>query len=326
MNKLCIDKDNPLVSVIIPFYNRENTILYTLYSVYKQSYRPIEMIVIDDGSTDRTAEIIEEWMKEHRRSYFDVHLIRQENNGAQTARNHGLQKCRGTYIQFLDSDDLLLTEKIQKQVTALDTSHADVAYGDSLVGPNWKEAIRKKRGQIADPVESLIGKWWNPSFSYLIRRETALATGKWDVDLKVAQDFDYALRMALSGAHFKYVSVLTGLYRRHSGSTISSQGGYIRARSQAHVLQKVEHSLNNQDALTPKRKNLLAQRYIELSGKSFKENESFFWWGLEQARRLDSTAKHPLKWRRPLIRILGYRLEQKSYNIARNVYGQITGK
>lgn len=111
---------NPLVSVIIPTYNRAELVIGAMESVWMQTYRPIELIVVDDGSTDKTRERVSQWAKKHiEPPIFEVRYLYQENRGANAARNLGIRESRGEFIAFLDSDDRWLPEKLEKQVPLL---------------------------------------------------------------------------------------------------------------------------------------------------------------------------------------------------------------
>jgi len=112
-------KSEALVSVIIPCFNSEKWIKFTLESVYQQSYKNIEIILIDDGSTDNTKSIIKNY-------YKDIKYIFKKNEGPAAARNVGLKIATGEYIAFLDSDDLWDHQKIKKQVDYLD-NHGEIA-------------------------------------------------------------------------------------------------------------------------------------------------------------------------------------------------------
>jgi len=109
---------NPLVSVIIPAYNAEKVVIDALDSVYAQTYAPIEAIVIDDGSTDKTPEIISNYKELIHRPGGDNDLIYvcQENSGPSKARNTGIRAAKGEYIAFLDADDLWTGDKLDKQM------------------------------------------------------------------------------------------------------------------------------------------------------------------------------------------------------------------
>ena len=115
-----IDK-NSLVSIIVPCYMQANFIADTLESVLLQSYQQWECIIIDDGSTDNTQEITKEWLlKDHRFKYF-----KKVNEGVSSARNIGIMKAKGDYLQFLDADDTIHTEKIKIQIDSLRNTSED---------------------------------------------------------------------------------------------------------------------------------------------------------------------------------------------------------
>src|SRR5271155_4503194 len=116
------------VSVVIPAFNAEDWIEESLASAVVQTYRDIEIIVIDDGSTDRTAERARSVLGKSRRPH---QLLQQPNKGVSAARNHGLRVARGEWIQFLDSDDILHPRKIERQMSCLrENSSAEVIYSD----------------------------------------------------------------------------------------------------------------------------------------------------------------------------------------------------
>ncbi|CAG1012662.1 partial Chondroitin synthase, partial [Anaerolineales bacterium] len=105
------ENKHPSVSIIIPTYNRANLIGETLHSVFAQTYQDFEIIVVDDGSTDNTAEVLRPLAETGRIKY-----IRQDNQGASAARNRGIREADGIYIAFLDSDDLFEPTKLELQV------------------------------------------------------------------------------------------------------------------------------------------------------------------------------------------------------------------
>ena len=115
--------DKPLVSVIVPAYNAEAYIAHTLNSVLSQTYNNIEVIVVDDGSNDETANIVESIIQSDDR----VTLLQQPNSGVAAARNLAIQKSRGEYIAPIDADDIWYPQKIEKQVHCM--LHADPSVG-----------------------------------------------------------------------------------------------------------------------------------------------------------------------------------------------------
>ena len=107
----------PKVSVIIPTYNRAEYLPDAIDSVLAQTFRDFEVIIIDDGSTDNTREIIEKYIKRYPQI---IRPFYQMNSGASVARNKGIEEARGEYIAFLDSDDVWLSKKLERQVSVLE--------------------------------------------------------------------------------------------------------------------------------------------------------------------------------------------------------------
>jgi len=182
----------PRVSVIIPTYNRACFLQEAVESVLNQTFRGFELIVVDDGSTDCTPYVLQKWEA-------PIRWVRQENSGVSRARNVGIRAARGRYISFLDSDDLWLRDKLEAQVSFLDTNpHYAVCYTDEMwvrrgrrVNP--KKVHRKYSGWIFDRCLPLC--IISPS-SAMIRREVLDIVGYFDEDLPVCEDYDLWLRIA----------------------------------------------------------------------------------------------------------------------------------
>lgn len=117
-------KTNPLISIIIPCYNQAAYLPKSLHSIQAQSYQNWECLIIDDGSTDNSAEIIRTYCQQDNR----FHLFQKENGGSATARNLGLQKVKGEYIQFLDADDSMDNFKLERQLSFMQERQVDMSY------------------------------------------------------------------------------------------------------------------------------------------------------------------------------------------------------
>lgn len=113
-------KNQPLISVIIPAYNAEKTIVRTLDSVVNQTYKNIEIIIINDGSKDSSEQVISSYCKQQKST--NIRLVNKENGGVSSARNRGIDEAKGQFIAFLDSDDLWLPNKIAKQLDVFETN------------------------------------------------------------------------------------------------------------------------------------------------------------------------------------------------------------
>ena len=214
-----------LASIIVPAYNQERFLAEALESVVAQTYRPIECIIVDDGSTDGTAEVAGRFERLSRQDLV-IQCLHQTNQGAQAARNAGVSASRGEFIQYLDGDDVLDRDKLARQVDFLATEAGqvvDVVYGDARFllakGDEFQAGKEIGMGPVDDflvgLLVSLLGIRFNPSFSYLSRRTAVQACGPWHLDLPINQDYGYFLRMACLGLRFHYAPGMTGFYRKH---------------------------------------------------------------------------------------------------------------
>lgn len=211
------------VSVIIPAYNSARTIERALASVFAQDYPNIEIIVINDGSTDDTELVLKKFG--NRIQYFT-----QKNSGVSVARNLGYEKSTGEYIQYLDADDLLAEGKLSKQIKALEENKADVAYGDWMRFTEtdfvYKELDIVSREMRLRPEIELITDFWTPLAAMLYTRSIANKIGGWNTSLPVIQDARYALDAAIHQAKFIYTPNIMGYYRVHDTGSLSTRNRF----------------------------------------------------------------------------------------------------
>lgn len=215
-----------LVSIIIPCYNAASWLQETVQSCLAQSYRPIEIIIIDDGSTDESLEIIRSLHSQ----FPDI--VRYEvcsNQGGSAARNRGFALSHGEYIQWLDADDLLAPQKLQLQASALASGKFD------LVSGRWRHLHEQVPGRFVagplkqpvlttDPVADMISaEGWAPPAAYLMTRDIIEQVDGWDENLRCLQDVDLTLRIAMAGGRFALVPQLTAWYRRPVRVTVSTR-------------------------------------------------------------------------------------------------------
>ncbi|MFM7675466.1 MAG: glycosyltransferase family 2 protein [Synechococcus sp.] len=170
-----------LVSTIIPVYNRPEMVQRAVASVLAQTHRPIEILLVDDGSTDHTPEVLSAIQAEHPAL---VRVIRQANAGAGAARETGRQAARGAFIQYLDSDDYLLPNKFTDQIAALE-AHPEcaIAYGTSRHVDAEGRDLEAPSRRTADQISSLfplllVERWWH-THTPLYRRWISDAAGAW---------------------------------------------------------------------------------------------------------------------------------------------------
>jgi len=166
-----------LVSVIVPCYNAEKWVSEAIDSCLRQTYQPIEIIVVDDGSVDGSLDVLRTYGEE-------ILLVTGANRGASYSRNRGLGLALGEYVQFLDADDYLRPEKIVQQVAFLEQSGADVVYGEwqhrfhQPDGSSFLGDIQSP-GEQADVVESLLAGWCSAVSKTGCRRLWRLGRDTW---------------------------------------------------------------------------------------------------------------------------------------------------
>ncbi len=213
------ESSSPQVSVVVPVFNGETTIRRTVASVLRQSFGDFEILVIDDGSTDRTAAIVREFGDAR------IRLLPFENRGLAASRNRGIRAARGEFIAFLDADDLWLPDKLALQVTALGQHPgAALAYGWSdcidaedrlLLQGNHIEASGKVYEQL------LLRNFFDNGSTTLVRAAAVGGSNIFDESLQAAEDWDLWLRLAWDHEVVCVPRVLT-LYRVHAGAMSSN--------------------------------------------------------------------------------------------------------
>lgn len=213
--------NTPTISVVIPAYNRADTIRLCLESVLKQTTSPLEIIVVDDCSTDETVAIV--------RSYDDSRIrcvVLPRNSGAQAARNRGIREAKGEWIAFQDSDDEWLPEKLEKQIAALAGVNFDpmtVVHGNGLLNNHhngrvspWNLPYVHGAMQFSKLLESV-----GPAFPAILTSKKALeAIGFLDEAVPSFQEWDTAILLA-SECRFIHIQHPIIVYHLHGGDTIS---------------------------------------------------------------------------------------------------------
>jgi glycosyltransferase involved in cell wall biosynthesis len=204
-----------LVSVVIPVFNGERFLAEAIESALAQSYARMEVVVVDDGSTDRSAEIA--------RSY-PVSYLHQENGGVAAARNRGIEAARGELLSFIDQDDLWLPRKLERQVAALEADGGagicscrfEMFLEPGHMLPDWADETFLEGSHRTPQVGTL-----------LVRSEVFDEVGTFDTSYAAANDTDWFLRTRDLGVRVAFVDEPLQRYRLHSGNA-SAQVGLIR--------------------------------------------------------------------------------------------------
>lgn len=211
------------ISVVIPLYNKENSIIATLNSVVNQSYRDFEIIIVNDGSTDSSIKLIRDNFNDDRIAVYD-----QVNGGVSSARNNGISKSIGEWIIFLDADDLFEADCFEVLLNlSYDFPEADMVVGNFLVKNAQKKiskvySKRSVRGIVSNPFKSI----WYSNFlprtgNFLIKKEVLEETGLFREDCSVYEDLELILDL-ISKSKLAYTPEIVMSYvRDHSDLSVN---------------------------------------------------------------------------------------------------------
>jgi glycosyltransferase involved in cell wall biosynthesis len=254
---------SPLVSIVIPCYNAKRWITEAINSAWAQTYPHIEVIVVDDGSTDGSPAVLQSFGEQ-------IRLVNGPHRGGNPARNQGFALAQGSYIQFLDADDYLLPEKIARQAAFLAETGADVVYGDwrhqfhEPDGRVWQDDIHISAEQ-PDVLASLLRGWWVAPAAILWRREAVTASGGWDETLQAGQDRDFFLAVAMTDADIRYQPGSHSVYRRYGNVTVSTSNARRWRENHERLLNKAQAKLKERGLLSEKYKRAMALSYFSLA-------------------------------------------------------------
>ncbi len=245
----------PRVSVIIPTHNRAHVLGEAIESVLAQTYRDFKLIVVDDASTDGTAEVLARYTGEYGEKIRA--LRRQENGGAGVARNDGLRASRGEYIAFLDSDDLFLPARLESAVRFLDQrQHFGAVYSEMLcVGFHPKRcefwAASRGGGRSGRVFEALVERDLVKTPTLTVRRHLLLQVGGFNEALASGQDADLWWRLARE-TEFGFVDEVGSIYRTADGSLCR-----LGARSSGSWVRRTRNALATYPDLTTRERRAL---------------------------------------------------------------------
>ncbi|MEH2240651.1 glycosyltransferase [Nostoc sp.] len=257
-------KDSPKISVIIPAYNSEKTINYTIQSVLNQTFTHLELIVINDGSQDSTLKVVTQ-IQDSRIKVFSY-----SNAGGNVSRNRGLQRAVGEFVSFLDADDLWTPDKLQSQLKALQENiTAKVAYSwTDYIDANGQFIVSGKRINVNGSAYEnlLLNNFLENGSNPLICRKALMTLGGFDESLSAAQDWDMWLRLA-SKFDFICVPSVQILYRISANSVSTNV-----IRQEKACLQVLERAYKERPSTLKQSWNIsLANLYKYLTCKALQK-------------------------------------------------------
>jgi glycosyltransferase involved in cell wall biosynthesis len=277
---------NPLVSILIPCYNAEGWIEQAITSALNQTYYPLEVIVVDDGSSDNSLEIIKSFGER-------IHWQASNHCGGNPTRNRLLDLSQGEWLQYLDADDYLLPNKIAKQIEFLTQyPDTDVVYSPSIFqAHNYvvEAALKNRKHQplIASPqalnLDSpntitqevlpipqphdpwiLLARWYLPQTGGpLWRKQAIIDVDGWKPDQLFYQEHELYLRLLQAGKQFNYFGEAGLVDRQWSKTRVEKQGQIETYRRRLEITDKIEQFLAQIQQLTPARQNAINQARFE---------------------------------------------------------------
>lgn len=259
----------PLVSILVPLYNAEPYIVETLDSCINQTYRNIEVIVVDDGSKDKSLQVAKNYAQKHPQ----VNVYTQDNSGACRARNFAFEKSSGEYVMYLDADDKLSPNKIERQICDLrEQSNTIVSFCEwgkwinGLYIPEKDHSIYKNYSVALELIETLLNGKMLQTSCWLVPRALIEKAGPWNECLLINQDGEFFLRVLANADRAIYTANCKVLYRYDNlGSITRSKKGKSKGYSLYNSYSLMTEYLDSKGILTPKCKYGLAQGFMSVA-------------------------------------------------------------
>ena len=265
-----------MISVIVPTYNYANYIGKAVDSVLCQSYSDLEIIIVDDGSTDNTKDIVSKFNDSR------IHYFYQKNQGANVARNRGVAEANGEYILFLDSDDVLHPQHLEAYLQVALKNPGSNIYGPwekgYFEGERFVVDFAKGKCPGDDLLEHWLGNWWVASNCILWARKNLQLVGEWDETLHANQDGDMALRALIAGVQFVYAEnapVARITMHGNENKSISDTKTRKTYESRVKVLEKSEKMLKENNNLKREYCRSLAMRYYYFAKQTLYDYPNF---------------------------------------------------
>jgi glycosyltransferase involved in cell wall biosynthesis len=260
----------PLASVVIPCYNSDRYLEETLHSVDQQTYPNLEVILIDDGSTDDSTSIIKQYARTKQQHADEVVCHFGPNQGVSTARTIGTNLSSGVFVQYLDADDLLRPEALERRINALEATGGDVAYSafQRLVPADDGSfsaggTVRRRIDDVhPDPEIATFRQFWLPPAALTYRREIVEKIGGWNKKLPIIQDARFLQDAAFYGGEFVGIPEVLADYRDHDAGSLSSSDSKSFNRDIWVNAREVEDRWRERDgSLSEEQKHALSSVY-----------------------------------------------------------------
>ena len=258
-----------LVSILIPCYNAERWVAQAVESALAQTWPEKEVIVVDDGSTDGSLEVVRQFGGR----------IRWEtgpNRGGNAARNQLLELARGEWLQYLDADDYLMPDKLARQMAFLAASpDEDIVFGPVTMEHVLETGVRHELLEIPEPRDPwvLLARWYLPQTgASLWRKRAVLDVGGWKPDQPCCQEHELYLRLLMAGKQFAYCPEGGAMYRQWSSGTVCKRDITEVHRRRLDIEQCAESFLRSRGILTKERLHAINQARFETARIAWQYN------------------------------------------------------
>jgi glycosyltransferase involved in cell wall biosynthesis len=292
----------PVVSVIVPAYNAQETLAETLESALAQTEQPVEVICVDDGSTDATLGVASRFADRMR-------VLTGPNSGVSAARNRGFAESSGEWIVFLDADDLLCPATLRTRLLLAEASECDV------IVCNWREIVKDRSNPgaekavdmkliEADAELAFASTVWATTAALMFKRSVVEKVGGFREDLPVIQDARFALDAARASARFGHSNHIGALYRIVEGS-LSRRNPTNFYRDILQNTLQIEEDWRVRGVLTPSRQKVIADS-LNVAGRGlFRAGSQLYFEALAAQRRVSGTIPSHSRIAGPLARVIG---------------------
>lgn len=311
------DQDNiytiMLVSVVIPCYNAENHIERCLDSVFSQTYSNLEVIVVDNNSTDNTLSVLNEYQE---KTNYDFTILSENKQGAPAARNLGLKHAKGDYIQFLDADDALAPEKIKKQGNKIILSgdRPNFVVGNFIKKHSGGKSITIK-SEISDPFCALLKSKLGNTCSNLWEKASLLKINGWNENLRSSQEADLMFRLLQNGAKVLHTEEFDTIIHVTKGS-ISNTNIEDNWKRYIDLRSEILDYLKTNELLWSNREKAAYDGIFSALRSLFKKNPSLAYFYYKKYIPNNYSPEHYSKIYLMIYKLLGFRVTERLRNIS----------
>lgn len=309
----------PLVSILIPCHNAGRWLARTLESARAQTWPHKEILVVNDGSTDDSAGIA--------RSFAGVQVIDQPQSGQSAAFNTAIRSARGSYYEFLDADDLLAADKIERQIVRLKALPADwvatcpwVRFQETPDGgpPPHPEPIAKDLAPVDWLIRLWSSDWMMHGAAWLVPAEIVRRTGGWNEQLSLINDFEFFARVVLASAGVAFCADTHTFYRSGLLGSLSNQRSAAAWQSAfLSVDLGTRHLLASEDS--PRSREACIRAWRNLAFDAFVDDDAISRKAVQKIKELGGTLGHPqgTRWFTFASHLLGWRNALKLRHLGR---------